>query len=135
MQTFAFRTTSPASARLDTSTIDFAVMPVSSSLYQAQSDDPFANLRVPLSPDNFSLEGHVPEAPDAPLVTPEIVIAAANPENVSPAALTEVEGFGIDGVELNFAHDTEPAEREPGMLTDLWKGLVEDVFGDKKVAT
>jgi len=139
MQTFSFQTSAPSRAQLDTSTIDFAAMPSSASLYPEPSDDPFARLRVPLLPDNFmpdrtKMEGHAPEAQDAPLAAPEINVLAAHPESVVPSALTEVEGMGIDGVELNFVHDVHaPApEREPGMLTDVWKGLLDDVFGEKK---
>ncbi len=95
---------------------------------------------MPLLPDNFSpdrarLEGHGPEAPDAPLAAPEIIVLAAHPENVVPAALTEIEGMGVDGVELNFAHEPEPA-RAPaaGMLRDLWTGLIDDVLAPTKVA-
>jgi hypothetical protein len=77
------------------------------------------------------VRSHEPDVPDAPLPEPEIVVIAANPENVQPAALTEVEGMGVDGVELGFAHFDNAAEtsREPGMLTDLWKGLMDDIFG------
>ncbi len=124
--------------RYDSSTIDYAVMPSWTALYPQPSDDPFFRIRVPLLPDTFrldrdQLDGHGPEAPDAPLAAPEIVVAAAHPENVAPSALTEVEAIGIDGVELDFAHRDEAAEeREPGMISDLWKGLVDDFFGDKK---
>jgi len=136
LQSSTFHTTVRASARLDTSTIDYAVLPPPESLYEAPSTDPFVHMRVPLTPDDFAVAGHGPDAPDAPLAAPEIVVLAAHPENVVPAALTEVEGMGIDGVELNFAHDEGPEEKEPGMLTDLWKGLMEDVFGEdeKKVS-
>ncbi len=110
MQTFAFRTSAPDSARLDTSSIDYAVLPSPATLFAQPPDDPFARLRVPLLPDNFS-GGHGPETPDAPLAAPEIVVLAGHPENVVPAALTEIEGMGIDGVELNFAHELEPARQ------------------------
>ena len=140
-QTRAFQTTRPNAARLDKSTIDFAVMPTTASLFPPPSTEPFIHLRVPLAPDNYAPSRlHEPDAPVTPLAAPEIVVMAAHPENVAPAALTEVEGMGIDGIELNFVHDVHAAadaegEREPGMLTDLWKGLLDDVFGEKKPAT
>ncbi|CRK27072.1 hypothetical protein BN1723_007316 [Verticillium longisporum] len=60
-------------------------------------------------------------APEARPLTPEISVVAADPANALPvAALTEVEGMGVDGVELRFAHDAEPAEQESSMLTNLW---------------
>lgn len=140
MQTFNFQTSARSEARLDTSTIDYAVLPSSTSLFPEPSTDPFLDVRVPLLPDNYSVDrtrllGHAAESSDAPLAAPQISVVAANPDNVLPAALTEVEGMGVDGVELKFAHDAEPAraeDSEPGMLRDLWKGLVDDVFGEKK---
>lgn len=128
MQTFT--TSSARPVRLDTSTIDYMVFPTSDSLSPPHPDET-AGIRFPLLPDNF-LAKHGPEATDEPLAAPEIVVVAADPANVMPAALTEVEGIGIDGVELKFAHEGEEADSEPGMLRDLWKGLVDDVFGDPK---
>ncbi|EFX04397.1 hypothetical protein CMQ_1325 [Grosmannia clavigera kw1407] len=142
MQTFTFRTTAPKAVRLDTSTIDNAVMPiiaepVSSSLH---------SIRVPLLPDNFApnregLVGHAPEAVDGLLATPHVLVVAAHPELVTPASpLAEMESIGVDGTELKFAHTLEDSQsssssdKEPGMLRDLWKGIVEGVIGEKKVA-
>ncbi|KAK1827997.1 hypothetical protein QBC39DRAFT_237535, partial [Podospora conica] len=78
-----------------------------------------------------------PEAVDAPLPRPVISVVAARPELVLPAALTEVEGMGIDGVELrfDFAHELhrasgraeEEAHGSAGMIRDIWKGMVDDV--------
>ncbi|OIW23721.1 hypothetical protein CONLIGDRAFT_719324 [Coniochaeta ligniaria NRRL 30616] len=129
MQTFT--TTSSPSARADTSSIDFAIMPSPSSLYTVSSPP---TLRVPLLPDSFTL-AHAPETLDAPLPKPEISVVAASPENVlAVSPLTEVEGMGADGVELGFVHGLggKEAEAEGGMIRDLWKGLMEDVFGEEK---
>lgn len=134
MQTFT--TTSAARARADTSTIDYAVMPGPEALYAAPSDPV---LRVPLLPDNFTAV-HARETPDAPLPQPEISVVAAAPENVAAVSpLTEVEGMGADGVELGFVHGLGGAREaegragnEGGMIRDLWKGLMEDVFGEEK---
>ncbi|CAK7270579.1 hypothetical protein SEPCBS57363_004174 [Sporothrix epigloea] len=138
MQTFNFRTSVPKEARLDVSTIDFAVMP---SL-TAEAARNFT-LRVPLLPDNYkpdrqNLDGHTPEVADGPLASPQIVVVAGHPEDVVAAsALTEIEGMGVDGVELQFAHlpisggteastsSTDSTSR--GMVRDLWKGLMEDL--------
>ncbi|KAI1502830.1 hypothetical protein F5X99DRAFT_377661 [Biscogniauxia marginata] len=127
MQTFS--STAPRAIRSDASTIDYMVFPGSAAL-EGAADDPFSKLRVPLLPDNF-VAHHAPEADDVPIAAPEISIVAANPELVSPSALTEVEGMGIDGVELKFVHDGEDAEQSQGMLTNLWKGLVDDVFSNR----
>ncbi|KAL2268761.1 hypothetical protein VTJ83DRAFT_3607 [Remersonia thermophila] len=107
--------------------------------------DPYAHIRVPLLPDRRSASAsaqasgfHAPEAVDAPLPKPEIVVVAADPTRVLPAALTEVEGMGVDGVELKFAHEEakheESYEMGPGMIRDLWKGMVDDVLGSSKAA-
>ncbi|KAI0442417.1 hypothetical protein F4803DRAFT_374792 [Xylaria telfairii] len=125
MQTFSSAATSNAPAK----SIDNIVFP-GSAVFNGASQDPFSNLRVPLLPDNVMFQ-HAPESVDSPATPPEISIVAANPELVSPSALTEIEGMGVDGVELKFIHDAESAEQEPGMLTDLWKGLVDDVLGQQ----
>ncbi|KAH8671057.1 hypothetical protein BX600DRAFT_237636 [Xylariales sp. PMI_506] len=127
MQTFSSSSSRPRA--VEQHSIDYAVLPSWESL-QAPQTDSASRLRVPLLPDNF-LAHHAPEASDAPLPMPEISVVAADPENVSISALTEVEGMGIDGVELKFAHEGPVVEREPGMLTDLWKGLVDDVLGEQ----
>ena len=134
MQTFT--TSSAPRARSDTSTIDYAVMPSSSALYTISAAEPA--LRVPLLPDSFTV-AHAPETLDAPLPSPEISIVAANPENVMGVSpLTEVEGMDAQGVELGFVHGlgmgnkTEKGDEAGGMIRDLWKGLMEDVFGEEK---
>ncbi|KAI0851284.1 hypothetical protein F5Y00DRAFT_230835 [Daldinia vernicosa] len=125
MQSF----TSSASqvTQADATTMDHIFFPGSAAL-QGSSNDPFAHLRVPLLPDNF-ITHHTPEATDGPVAPAQISIVAANPELVSPSALTEVEGMGIDGVELKFVHEESKPEQEQGMLTNMWKGLVDDVMG------
>ncbi|KAK0626887.1 hypothetical protein B0T14DRAFT_534946 [Immersiella caudata] len=130
-----FRTSAPKPQAPRTTTLDFAVLP---DLHEA-APDPYAYIRVPLLPDNDAPPAGFrrPEAEDLPLAKPEISVVAANPELVLPAALTEVEGMGVDGVELSFAHELHrdrEAEDGQGMLKDVWKGLMDDVFGGKKPA-
>lgn len=147
MQTFNFRTSTPRDARLDVSTIDYAVMPsfIGEAEREAAAAASRMALRVPLLPDNFSpdrqnLDGHAPEVADGPLASPQIVVVAAHPENiVAASALTEIEGMGVDGVELKFAHlgaetsgsssSKSDSDSEPGMIRDLWKGLMDDLAG------
>ncbi|KAG4220108.1 hypothetical protein PC116_g31413, partial [Phytophthora cactorum] len=104
-----------------------------SAALEGSSNDPFAHLRVPLLPDNFATH-HTPETTDGPVAPAQISIVAANPELVSPAALTEVEGMGIDGVELKFVHEdaTKPEQDQVNMLTNLWKGLDDVIGGSNK---
>ena len=144
MQTFNFNTSTPKSARLDTSTLDSFVMPYLGSA--ADGRDAIAPVRVPLLPDNFHpdrglIDGHAPEVGDGPVARPEIVVVAADPSTVSPAsALTEIEGMGVDGVALNFAHIASSSGtpgsggESHGMIRDLWKGLVDDFSPATKTA-
>ena len=133
----SFTTSATAAAQVSTSVgIDATVLPSYASLYSAPADDAFSQVRVPLLPDNFNVvrSHHAPETPDAPLARePIISIVAAHPENVVASALTEVSGIGMDHMDLKFVHErAAPAEHQQGMLRDLWKGLVEDVMGEKK---
>ncbi|KAI1176535.1 hypothetical protein F4777DRAFT_545829 [Nemania sp. FL0916] len=128
MQTFSSTATSAAPAK----SIDSIVFP-GSAAFKDVSQDPYSTIRVPLLPDNVMFQ-HTPEPADSPVTAPEISIVAANPDLVSPSALTEIEGMGMDGVELKFIHDAEPAEQEHGMLTDLWRGLVGDVLDQSSTA-
>ncbi|KAI1662618.1 hypothetical protein F4813DRAFT_341271 [Daldinia decipiens] len=128
MQSFA--SSAPKATQADATTMDHIFFPGSAAL-QGSSNDPFVHLRVPLLPDNF-VTHHTPEATDGPVAPAQISIVAANPELVSPSALTEVEGMGIDGVELKFVHEESKQEQEQGMLTNMWNGLVDDVMGRNK---
>lgn len=132
MQTFHH--SAPRATPATAPTVDRLVLPTSFASEEA-SYDPYANIRVPLLPDTSFPSASVlqPESTDAPLLKPEILVVATNPELVLPAALTEVEGMGVDGVELKFAHEQEQSqdswEVSGGMIRDLWKGLVDDVMG------
>ncbi|CAN8106140.1 unnamed protein product [Discula destructiva] len=136
-----FHTTQPRPARSDESTIDFAFLPT--DLESASPSTASPALRYPLLPDSFASSGETlgaalfaPEAVDAPLRAPEIVVLAADPAAVNVvSALSEVEGMGPDGVELRFGswqhggeEGGEGEEYAGGMLTGLWKGLVDDVL-------
>ncbi|KAI3390727.1 hypothetical protein diail_8775, partial [Diaporthe ilicicola] len=130
-------------AQADVSTIDFAVLPSREQLFPTVPEgDAFSRVRVPLLPDNFAPDrsAFAPEATDAPLRAPEIVVMAADPSSVNAvSALTEVEAFSPDGVELSFAHGYggdggrgDAAQEETyagGMLKDLWAGLKDDILG------
>ncbi|PSR83500.1 hypothetical protein BD289DRAFT_483296 [Coniella lustricola] len=139
----AFHSTQSPSARAAVPTIDCALLPSMTTILDADSDA-FAQVRVPLLPDNFapvrSPANFAPEAVDAPLPKSEIVVMAADPTSVNAvSALTEVEGMTADGVELRFnvqdarygsgSGNESDGEYAGGMLTDLWKGLVDDVLG------
>ncbi|KAK1980344.1 hypothetical protein LZ30DRAFT_629401 [Colletotrichum cereale] len=136
MQTFAASSSSPVGGSL--ASMDFTTLPMSYEPLPAANE--FAGMRMPLLPDSFttkhrSLYEQAPgvAAEALPSSRPEISVVAAHPENVTTAAaLTEVEAFGVDGVELKWAHESEvAAEAQPG-LRDLWKGLVNDVMGSSQ---
>ncbi|KAI0024198.1 hypothetical protein F4780DRAFT_650716 [Xylariomycetidae sp. FL0641] len=130
MQTFS--SGAPVAAAAEAATMDRMVFPGSASA--AAAVDPYTPLRVPLLPDNFGAVHAVAEQPVAADddAMPEISVVAADPASVAPAALTEIEGMGVDGVELKFVYDGAEAEPEPqqypSMLTGLWQNL-EGVFG------
>lgn len=133
-----FHTTqAPRYAQADVSTIDFMVLPTREQLFGGQDNASAPRVRVPLLPDNFAPDraSFAPEATDAPLAAPEIVVMAADPSSVNAvSALTEVEAFSPDGVELSFARgwggrDAPKQETYAGgMLKDLWAGLKEDIL-------
>ncbi|KAI1420405.1 hypothetical protein F5Y12DRAFT_788297 [Xylaria sp. FL1777] len=129
MQTFSSTAASNATAK----SVDNIVFP-GSAIFEGANQDPFNSLRVPLLPDNVAFQ-HAPESTDGPATVHDISIIAAKPDVVSPSALTEIEGMGMDGVELKFIHDAEPAEQTPGVLTDLWRGLVDDVLSQQSSKT
>ena len=140
-----FHTTqAPRYARADVSTIDFMVLPSREQLFGG-NQEPSPRVRVPLLPDNFAPDraNFAPEATDAPLQAPEIVVMAADPSSVNAvSALTEVEAFSPDGVELSFAHGWGAGRDGPkqeeryagGMLKDLWAGLKEDILSPNSQA-
>jgi len=133
-----FRTSPPKPVAALQVTVDTAMLPdLWSAEAEAESSSRFY-IRVPLLPDNDSPPAgtHAPEATDMPLPRAQISVVAANPHLVLPSALTEVEGMGVDGVELSFSHELHREEEahEQGMVRDIWKGLMDDVFGEKKVA-
>ncbi|OAA42277.1 hypothetical protein NOR_05126 [Metarhizium rileyi] len=129
MQTFHSSASEEPLMRTSTTHIDSAILPSMSSLVSpsAAGQGP----RVPLLPDNYGA-AHTPVAFDAN-ARPEVTIVAANPDNVVPGApLSEVEGIGLDGIELKFMYDESGPPRSEGsggMIRDIWKGMVEDVFG------
>ena len=90
---------------------------------------------MPLLPDNYGA-AHV--ADDAPEPHFGAKIVAADPEKVMPSTpMSEVDTVGLDGVELKFMYQGEPPSQAEqgqqgsgGMIRDIWKGMVDDVFGE-----
>ncbi|OPB44005.1 hypothetical protein A0O28_0023230 [Trichoderma guizhouense] len=131
MQTFS----SSASSATPSSHLDAAVLPGLGSLSSSAS---FADVlpRMPLLPDNYAA-AHPAPAADMPVSIASSSIVAVNPDTVLPATpLSSLSGV-LDTVELKFVHE-EPAAvaadegQSQGMIRDLWKGMVEDVFGSNQ---
>lgn len=134
-----FRSSGPTAAAHDKSTIDFFYFPEPPEEPPA---NPFAKLRVPLLPDNYSPDRsanspHAIETPDAAVPTQEIHIVASHPDNVLPTAMSEV--VGNDGLDVDIGQLTAgftsaevESDQEPGILKEIWTGIVDDVFGPKK---
>ncbi|EKD16575.1 uncharacterized protein L3040_001317 [Drepanopeziza brunnea f. sp. 'multigermtubi'] len=134
-----FKTSAPKLDAHNTSTIDCFFFP---ALEPAPQTDSFHEIRVPLLPDNYTpdrsaLSGHTLEAFDGALPRPEISIVAAHPENVAPAAMSEVvgnEALDVDIEQLTTSAFTKPMPRmnkEPGALGEIWDGFMDDILGPK----
>jgi len=132
-----FRTSAPKQVAHDTSTIDFFYFP---EVPEPSPANPFSKLRVPLLPDNYTPDRsadspHAVETLDSSVPPPEIHIVASHPEQVLPAAMSEVvgnDGLDVDLGELTSGFSSKPSSKEvkePGVLKELWTGLVDDVFG------
>jgi hypothetical protein len=138
-----FRTSAPKPAAHDTSTIDFMFFP---QIEAAPPANPFQKLRVPLLPDNYHPDrspnsGNELETLDGAVDRQEILIVASHPEDVMPAAMTEVVGndsveMGIEELTSMLKNATPEIIREPGVIKELWSGVLDDILGakDKKFA-
>ncbi|CAL3967265.1 hypothetical protein PZA11_003618 [Diplocarpon coronariae] len=132
-----FHKSAPKHAAHDHSTIDFFFFPQ----IEAAAGDSLQKLRVPLLPDNFHPDrsaesGNALESLDEAVPRPEISIVAAHPENVVPAAMSEV--VGNDGLDVDIGQLTNPAfssilpaAKEPSVMQEIWSGIVDDLLGPK----
>lgn len=131
-----FRTSAPKPASLDASTIDFAFLP---NLPEEVPMVNFANVRVPLLPDNYTPDrsansAHAIEQLDTALPSPEISVVAAHPENVTVvSALTEVvDNAGLDMdlsfLTAGFGAPVEKVSQKSGQLKEFWDDIVDDIF-------
>lgn len=134
-----FTTSGPRHIRGDASTIESFRFPM---LSMEPPSYPFEKIRVPLLPDNYtpnrsSGSAHAAETLDVPMHRGEISVIAAHPENVTPAAMSEVvgnEGLDVDIGQLiaGFSEHLPKEIMETGALKELWTGIVDDVFGASK---
>ncbi|KAK2625255.1 hypothetical protein QTJ16_005624 [Diplocarpon rosae] len=130
-----FHNSAPKHTAHDSSTIDFFFFP----RIEAAAGDASPKLRVPLLPDNYHPDrsaesGHALEALDEAVPRPEISIVAAHPETVAPAAMSEVVGndgldVDIDQLTSSAFSNTLPPAKEPSVIQEIWRGLVDDMLG------
>ena len=125
MQTFHTSVPSQAPA----GHLDATVLP---RLHETSTPEP--EPFMPLLPDNYGAF-HVLET--AELKPTTATILAANPENVVPGSpMASIDTVNLDGVELKFAHETPAEQKDEGsFLGDIWRGMVDDVFGAVKKTT
>ncbi|RDA82980.1 hypothetical protein CP532_4469 [Ophiocordyceps camponoti-leonardi (nom. inval.)] len=139
MQTFnaAAHHTASSSSSSSAQTLDATIIP---NLFRSESfSHANSGPRVPILPDNYSV-GHGPFVADDPVRMPHVTIVAADPENVLPGApLSGVDCINLDGVELKFVHEHLQSSADEvdsgGMIRDLWRSMVDDVFGPVKKTT
>ncbi|CAG9943950.1 unnamed protein product [Clonostachys rosea f. rosea IK726] len=128
MQTFS-RSASASTSRPD-GNLGTTILPSWDALYSRPSQAD-ATPMVPIVPDNY---GVVNVVVDAPVSAPEVTIVAVDPDRVS-ASSPFFEVTGLDGVDLKFAQQPEPTKDtqedgpSQGMVTDIWKGMVDDILG------
>lgn len=131
--------------RYDTSSIDFAYMPK----HTLEEATPPEVIRIPLLPHNFfppRTEQGLEEAVE-PVVRPEISLVSANGTHIeNPSAMSEVtdnHAIPLDPYDLTSkvtAAATKTAEdavdkiRKAGTVRELWSGLLDDLFGSKRMA-
>lgn len=141
-----FSASQASRAAKDSSSIDFAYMPQ----FEIQTPSQSEILRVPILPSNSTAPGRSDEA-DGAVIRPEITTVSASGTHIdSPSAMSEV--TDNDAIELSPFDLTDKvmtaataaaskvtgisAEKlkEPGVIQDLWSGLLDDILGAKKIA-
>lgn len=131
--------------RSDTSSIDFAYMPQ----HTLDEAAPPEVMRIPLLPHNFfppRAEQGLGEAIDD-VIRPEISLVSASSTHIeSPSAMSEVtdnHAVDVDPYDLTnkvtaaatkTAEDAMNRRREEGTVRELWNGLLDDLFGSRRVS-
>ncbi|KAM0803267.1 hypothetical protein BDR22DRAFT_886646 [Usnea florida] len=127
----------------DNSTIDFAYFP------QYELREPAKNeiLRIPILPFNSTAPTRSSEALES-VIRPEISTASANGTHIeSPSAMSEVTDnpghINLDPFDLTKTVTTAASKatgvsterlQEPGVVKEIWNGLMDDILGARKTA-
>ena len=127
----------------DTSTIDFAYMPQ----YELEEPTPPEIMRVPLLPENFfpPRTSHALKEAVEPVIRPQISTASFdNLHSVSAMSeVTDNHSIDLDPFDLTSKVNAAakkmtglPIEKlkEPGIVRELWSGMLDDLLGAKKTA-
>ncbi|KAL8704087.1 MAG: hypothetical protein Q9201_002748 [Fulgogasparrea decipioides] len=127
--------------RFDASSIDFAYMPQ----HTLEEAAPPEISRIPLLPHNFfppRTSESLQEAVES-VVRPEISTVSANSTHIeSPSAMSEVtDNHAIELDPYNLTNKVTAAAakiakapmKEVGAIRELWGGLLDDLFGSKRV--
>lgn len=127
----------------DSSTIDYAYMP-QSKLEETSHPEV---LRIPLLPDNNSPLRHGEDCGESveSVIRPEISTVSADSTHIdSPSAMSEVtdnHSIELDPYDLTSKVTAAaakmaqvPAEnfKEPGLVTEIWNGFLDDLLGAGK---
>ncbi|KAL9073204.1 MAG: hypothetical protein Q9161_003036 [Pseudevernia consocians] len=126
----------------DTSSIDFAYFPQ----YELRKPANNEIMRIPILPFNSTAPARSDEALES-VIRPEITTASANGTHIeSPSAMSDVTdnpGPDLDPFDLTTTVTTAaskatgvPIEKlqAPGVVQELWNGLLDDILGARKTA-
>lgn len=138
-----FHCTSQRKSIGDSSSIDFAYFP------QYELREPAKNeiMRIPILPFNSTAPARSNEALES-VIRPEITTASANGTHIeSPSAMsdvtdnpghTDLNPFDLTNTVTTAASKATgmPVEtlQEPGVVVELWNGLLDDILGARKTA-
>ena len=137
-----FNTTRALKSVNDSSTIDFAYMPQ----FELDLSSNEQQIRVPLLPDNYYPTRKSAALQEAiePVMRPEISVMSGETAHIAgPSAMSEVvdnHAMDLDPYDLTSKVHTAaskivgvPVEKlnEPGVLTELWNGLLDDLLGKR----
>lgn len=143
-----FNTSTPVRAAWDTSTIDFAFLPT-----QREAGPSNEAIRVPLLPDTLaSARSSVARASEEvePVVFRAEIATAAHESTFPhpPSAMSDVVDNGAMQLDpFDFVNSVGQAARQlgrkvtaetaqkKGVLSQLWNGLIDDIFGAPKLGT
>lgn len=142
----SFSTSQSRRIARDSSTIDFAYFPQ----YELQTPSQSEIIRVPILPQNSTAPGRSEEVVES-VVRPQITTISADGTHIdSPSAMSEVtDNHAVDLSPFDLTNTVTNAAtaaaskvtgmpagklKEPGILQELWSGLLDDILGGKKIA-